>query len=296
MALQQGTTPATQSTPPPVAGTAAPPLFDAPPVEKKFDFGNHRLSDVSKTRGIVALIYGDAGVGKTTLLAGFPPDRTQIYDVDGGAGVLLERGWNGSVEVAPENLVGLKEWVEWVSTTKHRFTTIVLDSATNLERRMVFLIGDKRKKEFVDVKEYGDASSKMRSYILALRDLSSKGINVVFIAHAKSDVKGREGVIFPFLSDKLAIELPGLVDICGYMGINPDGTRYLQFAPAPNLRSKTRYGCVQPYEELNLAAIFGRIYADRKARMEATTDPKIDQKSGAEAGVVPAAGAAQISK
>lgn len=293
MSAPQGTVPATQSTPPPAAGTASPPLFDGTPHEKKFDFGNRKLSEVSKTRGIVALIYGDAGVGKTSLLAGFPPDRTTIKDIDGGSGVLLEKGWDGSVEETAEDLSDLKAWIEWVSTARHRFTTVVLDSATNLERRMVFLIGDKRKKEFVDVKEYGDASSKMRSYLLALRDLSSKGINVVFIAHAKSDVKGREGVIFPFLSDKLAIELPGLVDICGYMGVNPDGSRYLQFAPAPNLRTKTRFGCVQPYEELNLAAIFGRIYADRKARAEGKP---IDQKGGAEAGVVPAAGATQNAK
>lgn len=217
------------------------------------------VDEVVIQKGVVAVVYGESGSGKTSLLRTLPGPRTVVYDVDGGMDPL--RGWQGRVVQATRDLANLKPFVEWATTAKHSYSTIVVDSVSLLERRMVFAYGEARGKDLIDVKEYGDAAVKLRHYLIQLRDLSAKGVNVVFVAHVKSDVKGREGTRAPFLSDKLACEIVGLVDLCGYLAVSPDGSRSLTFAPAPNLMTKTRYSCVGSGEPLDLSAIIAKVYA-----------------------------------
>lgn len=228
-------------------------------------FGVNRVSQIAGKTGVVGIIMGDSGCGKTSLIRSLPPDRTLVEDVDGGLDVLATPDangqiWDGRVETTPKDLSNLKDFTEWVTTTPPTFTTFVVDSVSNLERRMVFLFAASRGKDLVDVKEYGDASTKLRQYLMAWQGLKEKGVNVIFICHTKTNVKGREGVIYPFLSDQLANEILGLVDFCGYMSIDPaTNQRQIQFVPTPNVRCKTRYNVLQPIEtNPNLASIISR--------------------------------------
>lgn len=263
----------------------------APKVPKPSQAGPTALrtvNELARVKGVTLLLMSDPGVGKTTMLRRLPAERTVVYDVDGGFDVLSGVGfdgsppWNGAIVQAPEDLANLKSFVEWACHGLHadmygdrsKYTTIVIDSISHLERRMVFLMAEFRKRELPSIQEYGDAGVKMRQYLFALKDIAHQGTNVIFISHTKSDVKGAEGERFPALSDKLAREVLGFVDMVGYMGVNPDGSRYLQFAPTPGIRAKTRYSVVQPYENgLDLADIFGRILGARRTE-SATGKPK----------------------
>lgn len=240
-----------------------PVVVPVVPVADPFEAQIRSVSQMGSGRGIMLLLYGPSGAGKTSLLATLPPARTLVYDVDGGMSVLRSIGWDGRIVEAPKDLANLREFMAYVGTAKHQYSTVAIDTASFLERRMVFAFADQRKKELVDIKEYGDAAVKLRSYLVQLRDLTSRGINVVLIAHETSDIKGREGVLFPFLSAKLAIEVIGWCDLVGRLAVEPNGARTLAFGADPRTVTKSRYRCVQPVEGMDLVDLFTRIYGEQ---------------------------------
>lgn len=232
-------------------------------IKDPFESQIKTVSQMGSARGIMALIYGPSGAGKTSLFSSLPPSRTLIYDVDGGAGILQSLKWDGRIVEAPRDLSNLRELMAYITTAKHGFSTVAIDTASFLERRMVFAFGDMRKKELVEVKEYGDAATKLRSYLVQLRDLTTRGINVILSAHEKSDVKGREGILFPFLSDKLAIEVIGWCDLVGRLSVLPDGQRELMVGADPRTVTKSRFRCLKTVETLDLADVFRRVYIEQ---------------------------------
>lgn len=234
----------------------AGPNTGAAPPSDPFATQIRSVDDALTAKGVVMILYGESGVGKTTLVKTLPGDRTLLYDVDGGLDPL--RGWGGKVVSAPKELTNLRQFVEYVTTATHPYSTIVIDSVSLLERRMVFAYGDSRGRDLITVQEYGDAATKLRSYLIQLRDLSAKGVNIIFICHVKTDAKGREGVKIPFLSDKLAVEIIGLSDLCGLLSRAPDGSRKLAFDGDATAIVKTRFDTVHAAECLNLSDIIAR--------------------------------------
>ena len=228
---------------------------------------------LAKAKGIVMLIHADSGVGKTSLLRTLPAERTIVYDIDGGVGGLSDPGkpgtpyegmppWDGAIVPSMSDLSNLKQFVEWVTTAAHKYTTVVIDSASQMERRMIFLYAGTSE---VGIKHYGDAAVASRKYLFALRDLTAKGVNVIFMLHTRTDVKGAEGIKFPALSDKLSREIVGMCDAVGYLALGADQvTRTLQFAPSLGITAKSRFNQIRDFENLDLGDIIGRVLGARR--------------------------------
>ena len=69
--------------------------------------------------------------------------------------------------------------------------------------------------DLVEIGDYGVASIQLRRLIRNFRDLP---VHVLLTALAKQDIEPKVGnVMKPALSGKLADELPGIVDVVGYM-------------------------------------------------------------------------------
>lgn len=231
------------------------------------------------TNGLTCLLYGESGIGKTTML-GTLPGRTLIIDIEGGTSVLRRQSID-TIQV-PADLANLREVFAYIGRDELAYDNVCLDSATELEKFMLLrlaaqgeqAISDKdvraSRGENVDpaynamkqqgmpsLRDYGIAQFKMREYLREIRDLRSRGINVVVTAlemlvRVEQTEETATSKLLPMMSAKLAPEVCGLFDIVGHMEVShkagKEGTRFVRLQPDGKCAAKDR--------------VFGRAYCN----------------------------------
>jgi len=98
------------------------------------------LSKVGDTidRGISILVYGDPGVGKTTLASTLPAGETVIINTEAGMGPLLGTGHIVFNLNGVDDLVATTEsFYKYLRTEKHPFKYVVLDNISEFEQQLV---------------------------------------------------------------------------------------------------------------------------------------------------------------
>jgi hypothetical protein len=148
--------------------------------------------------------------------------RTLFVDVEGGTLTLRD--------LYPEcETVRVRSWAEMQQVYealfdgKHDYTTVVVDSLTEVQKMSMDAIMRKLIEEFeersVDVpglREWGINQEQTRKFVRAFRDLP---MNTIFTALVKQDKNPRTGAMKrkPSLSGKLADEVSGFLDIVAYL-------------------------------------------------------------------------------
>ena len=148
------------------------------------------LSKPIGKRPIIATLFGEGGMGKTTLAAMFPaPLLIRIED-----GAMSLQGFDG-IEMTPvvreSSEVG--EYFDALLTSEHPFKTVIIDSVTQLatliETEITAASGAKSITQANG--GYGAGFKAAADVHRRLRDkaglLIDKGINVIFIAHATTE-------------------------------------------------------------------------------------------------------------
>lgn len=152
------------------------------------------LKDLRKVRGTQPpriLIYGEPGIGKTTLAAEFP-DAVFLQIEDGTPGD-LELTSFGKIETFGD----LMERVTQLYTEPHDLRTVVVDSATELQRLVwneTCARGDDKGNPKKQIEDFGYGKGYVRALrvwqevidgLNALR--RDRGMTVILIAHATVD-------------------------------------------------------------------------------------------------------------
>lgn len=260
-------------------------MFDPRSIGTTYGYGVNNVS---------ALVYGEAGSGKTTLAATTgDPARTLVLAAEPGL-LPLRRVGVRFVEIdTPEKLGEVLDWLEGYARQgkqlRARWSWVILDSITEIAERVLKAMlsrpsksGDKGH----GMAAYGDTQAIMLDAIDRVRALPTHTLCVAQLERIE-DVTG--GLVFgpAFPGKKLGPKSPYKFDLVLAMRLAREGTqvlRWLQTAADGTYAAKDRSGALDPSEPADLAHIAAKIIASSApmdAPADATTDTATTTESAA---------------
>lgn len=184
----------------------------------------------SKTVNRSFVIYGPSGTGKTTLSGTFPKPILFADVKDRGTDSISEYGEDEIRITEIESFEDIELLVEHVLDNPKKYKTVVIDTVTQMQQLAIEeVVAEKKKKTkkaagdwgSMTMRDWGDVSSKMKEWIIALRDLP---VQTVFLAQHRVFNSSDEGdvnegqlspEVGPRLSPATASHLNAAVDVIG---------------------------------------------------------------------------------
>jgi hypothetical protein len=237
-------------------------------------------------QSLTMVLYGQSKVGKSTLAATAPGPRV-LLDVEGGARFLPIKpvAWDPVTQAPPEDtgtwdtaVVSLTEFAtlqkayEWLKSGNHPFKSVIIDSVTEAQVKIVDSVAGRNQ---VKMQDWGEILRSTTGLMRDMRDLTMHPTNpltsVVLIA---METEGQDGKKRPWLQGKSGVTLPYLFDITGHLRVeeypNPDPTqaniRVRRLVIGPNdealagERVGGRLGEVVEEGDLNISTMIDRVY------------------------------------
>lgn len=183
-----------------------------------------KATDIKDTKGTY-LIYGNPGVGKTSLVK-FLPGKSLLLDVDRTSKVLKGEKNIDIVEV--DNVDTWKNYGEVTSSLSKmdlsKYDNIILDNISELERCMLANLGrDGKNNRVPGIQHY----QQVQFFLIdSIRFLKSLGLNVFILAWETTDLWTTESGqqfnrAYPEVSKKILTNLMGLCDVVGRLTYDP---------------------------------------------------------------------------
>lgn len=229
---------------------------------------------LAAVHGVKCLVYGRAGLGKTSLTATAP--APVLISAESGLLSLsrqnLERIYGVNTQgisydipvIEIKNINDLIEAERWARTSQEaqQFQTICIDSLTEIGE----VVLSNAKGQVKDPRQaYGELIEKMTMTIKAFRDLRGKHIYMSAKEERSKDEATGVTLAGPSMpGSKLGQQLPYLFDEVFHLGKaknQADQTeyRYLRTQPDFNYDAKDRSGALAEIEHPHLGYIFGKI-------------------------------------
>ena len=183
------------------------------------------------------VVYGPAGVGKTTL-ASSAQDSTYgkdvfFIDIEAGTRSISDRG--DITVFKPNDWLDISGVYKYLSEEKHGFRTVVIDSLTEAQRySLEYAMRSAKNPEFPGLQDYGKSNEQLVRLVRSFKALSqTKGYTIIFTALEREDKDENTGVVSigPALSPKAQEGVCGAVDCVARLTVNREGERVLQLAP-----------------------------------------------------------------
>lgn len=145
------------------------------------------IKGVTKPNGLRLIVYGVAGIGKTSLAAALP--KALFLDYEGGThGLGVDKVASADL---PKSYDGMKGLVSELKRDHQGYERLVIDTADKFEQNLATeLAKEKKVEDIFAVNDYGRTiavhKSGMASVLDALTELSKSGMDVVILAHETS--------------------------------------------------------------------------------------------------------------
>lgn len=186
------------------------------------------------------LIHASSKMGKSTLTS-TAPTPILVLDAEGSWKFIGRRGFNGAplrkVSWNPNNPppvwngdwdvchVIVRDWSTlsqvyvWLTQAPHQFVSIVLDSVTEMQRRLKKnLVGTEQMK----IQHWGELLTRMDDLIRSFRDLTMiTGLPVRCVMYVAETIN-KDGKWRPYMQGQISNSMPYWVDICGYLFVDSE--------------------------------------------------------------------------
>lgn len=216
-------------------------------------------AEESTQYGTKMLVYGESGVGKTSLALTAPAPF--IVNSDKGQLALRKAAIPMATIYDDQDLKDVQQWIA-NSAEARQFGTFFVDSATSIADAM--LDTELRKGRKDPRLAYGEAGRNIINFVRWARDF--RGPHFVILAEVDY-LKDQGGAVRtqPRLpGQKVGPEMAYKFDVVAYMGVHRDGQtntlgRYLQCQPDQQRTAKDRSGALAEVEPADLGYIFNKI-------------------------------------
>ena len=207
---------------------------------------------IKASDNLVMIVYGKGGAGKTTFAASAP--RPLILDFENGTKYLGERGINADV-------VRMKGWlspqdINELAMLLRDHDTVIIDPLGEAMEKLIdspyirgkqYRTGDGS----LTMAGWGEVKKQMRNFIKWLRDT---GKHVIIVSHV-SEINTEQGLEKRIqVATKLSDEIPNMVDVISYLGIQRQGDDFVRslFTPSQGglFDSKDRTGRIPMVVEI----------------------------------------------
>ena len=145
------------------------------------------VKGATKPKGLRAIIYGVAGVGKTTLAAKLPNSLFLDFE-DGTHGLAVDKL---AASDLPKSYDGMKGLIAELKHEHQGYERLVIDTADKFEQTLATeLAKEKKVEDIFAVNDYGRTiavhKSGMAAVLDALTELAKSGMDVIVLAHETS--------------------------------------------------------------------------------------------------------------
>lgn len=191
-------------------------------------------SELDVKKCLSGLIYGQPGIGKSTLACSAP--HAVLFDYDGGVGRI-----NGAHQVPT---LQVKSWLDTQEALEEikqmeNVETIIIDTAGKMLAYMeeyAKVTNPKLKKPdgTLSLQGYG---VRKQMFIQFIKDVSIMGKNVIFVAHEIEQKRGDDYIIRPEIGGSSANDLVKELDLVGYMEASGKD-RTISFDPCEKFYAK----------------------------------------------------------
>lgn len=208
-------------------------------------------------RPLTIIVHGDWGSGKSWLAQTGPTPRL-VLDAEGGSDFTFGRKvlWEDPRQAPPKpdgqwdtcivrirGLEDMRQACSWLIRGKHGFESVVVDSLSEIQKRIVDEVSGAEKMEWDD---WGVLFRKSEALIRQMRDLKYNVVKpvscIVFVAGTAE--RGQEEVkLMPYVQGQLSKTLAGFVDIVGMLRLEREETSVvhkLHVRPIDNVQAKDR--------------------------------------------------------
>lgn len=179
---------------------------------------------------LAAVVHGESGAGKS-FFGGSTPVPRLILDAEGGSRYVRahrrRKRWDPLTEEPPEwdgewdaCIVTVREWktlnaaYNWLLNGEHPFKTVIVDSLTEAQKR---LVDDVAGTDQPTLQDWGTIGRHFEDMVRKLRDLTFhettpvQAVLLLCLSHL------RDGETRPFLKGQIELNLPAFVDVVGYL-------------------------------------------------------------------------------
>lgn len=187
-------------------------------------------SELKSTTNITGLIYGQPGVGKSTLA--ISTKDVIFFDLE-------ERIMNVEAPFRCDYIC-LKNYPELIKCLEQEdlsaYKTIVIDTVGMLNQLISESILKQKGRTTLTQQDWGILKNYFVNIIKAVR---SKNKNIIFVAHEKEEPDGDKRIKRPDMgAGKSGNELIKMLDFIGYMYMQGEDKRVISFTPTENYYAK----------------------------------------------------------
>lgn len=182
------------------------------------------------------MIYGQAGMGKTTLALSTP--KPLLLDFDNGVKRVNMSHLNG-VDIVPVS--AWSDIKDLMNEDLSAYDTIVIDT---IGKMMDYIISYKCGHRLPSIKDWGGINAEFTWFTRALSGLNK---HIVFVAHRDTRKEGDETVFIPALREKSYNAIVTELDLLGYLEMrNENGTQRRTITFDPTSRNDGKNTCNLP--------------------------------------------------